>query len=81
MSESDSERLDYVKECYSHDVTRGNDFPVSLTFTNWKWLILQADENKQLRDQLNHIKKLAQSNRVGHAIKFDLQMMFKGDAE
>jgi len=38
-------------------------------------------ENEMLRDQLNHIKKLVDSNRAGHQVKFDLQLMFKEDAE
>lgn len=44
-------------------------------------LLESRKENKQLQDKLDYVKSLVESNRVGHAVKFDLQMMFKGDEE
>jgi len=36
------------------------------------------EKNTQLEDKLNYVKKLVESNRTGHAIKFDLKMSLRG---
>lgn len=40
-----------------------------------------ADHVEKQHDQLNYVKKLVESNRVAHKVKYDLQLMFREGKE
>ncbi|RDW21019.1 hypothetical protein CWR48_04190 [Oceanobacillus arenosus] len=55
-----SERLEEIKRGLSHDIGIGNEFPISLSFRDFKWLIQQAERVEELEKEKNELADLNQ---------------------